>query len=113
MSIVADLAWDWLFSMTHHQLSSHSSSRRNDGKGVVNTSDPGTAGTDTDADAEAAVSETGEEELTLWLASSFLSISASLAAVARLPRLASESLATPLLASLEAVAPVPWTVSET
>jgi hypothetical protein len=48
-----------------------------------------------------------------WDFSSFLSKTASLAAVAREPMLASLSLATFLLASLEAVAPAPWTDSET
>lgn len=50
---------------------------------------------------------------TLWLVSSILSPTASLAAVARLPREASLSFATCLLASLLAVALEPWTVSET
>jgi len=51
--------------------------------------------------------------LALWEVSSFLSTRASFPAVRREPTLALESFATLLLASLEASAPVPWTVSET
>ncbi|KAL4913664.1 hypothetical protein BDW62DRAFT_192103, partial [Aspergillus aurantiobrunneus] len=54
-------------------------------------------------------------EASLWTSalvscdfSSFLSTTASFAALARVPRLASLSLATSLLASLDALAPVPW-----